>query len=104
MIQCSRCGTENQAGARFCNVCGNALSGGQTPPPAGRPQSGTGIRVGSLLIGGLCVIYLLNPTLGLFELIPDNLPIIGNLDEAGAVAGLLMALNNLGLISFKLRP
>lgn len=31
------------------------------------------------------VIYLLNPTLGILELIPDNLPIIGNLDESVAV-------------------
>ena len=31
-----------------------------------------------------CVIYLLNPDAGLVELIPDNFPIVGNLDEAGA--------------------
>jgi len=37
----------------------------------------------------LCVIYLLNPTAGFFEFIPDNLPVIGNLDEATAVAILL---------------
>ncbi|MFG1493406.1 hypothetical protein [Halobacteriovorax sp. ZH4_bin.1] len=30
-------------------------------------------------------IYLLNPTAGIIELIPDNIPYIGNLDEAGAV-------------------
>jgi hypothetical protein len=33
------------------------------------------------VVGG---IYLLNPTLGIFELLPDTLPIVGNLDEAGA--------------------
>lgn len=33
------------------------------------------------MLGG---IYLLNPTAGLFELLPDNLPLVGNLDEAGA--------------------
>ena len=27
------------------------------------------------------LVYVLNPTLGIFELFPDNLPIIGNLDE-----------------------
>ncbi len=37
----------------------------------------------------LCVIYLLNPTAGFLEFIPDNLPVIGNLDEATAVAILL---------------
>jgi uncharacterized membrane protein YkvA (DUF1232 family) len=33
----------------------------------------------------LGLIYLLNPTFGIFEFIPDNLPIIGNLDESVAV-------------------
>ncbi len=36
------------------------------------------------LVGLLGVIYLLNPTAGLIELIPDNLPIVGNLDEGAA--------------------
>ncbi|MBG0786675.1 MAG: DUF1232 domain-containing protein [Anaerolineaceae bacterium] len=31
------------------------------------------------------VIYLLNPTAGILELIPDNIPGIGNLDESLAV-------------------
>ncbi len=30
------------------------------------------------------IIYILNPTMGLFELIPDNIPFIGNLDEGVA--------------------
>jgi len=30
-------------------------------------------------------IYLLNPTAGILELIPDNLPIVGNLDESASV-------------------
>jgi hypothetical protein len=29
-------------------------------------------------------VYILNPTLGIFELLPDNLPVIGNLDESAA--------------------
>lgn len=36
------------------------------------------------LLGLVGVVYILNPTLGIFELIPDNLPIIGNLDEGVA--------------------
>lgn len=36
------------------------------------------------LIGLLGLIYILNPTAGIIELIPDNIPIIGNLDEGGA--------------------
>lgn len=27
------------------------------------------------------IIYLLNPTAGIFELLPDNIPFIGNIDE-----------------------
>ena len=30
------------------------------------------------------LIYILNPTLGVFELLPDNLPFVGNLDEGVA--------------------
>jgi hypothetical protein len=30
------------------------------------------------------LIYILNPTMGIFEFIPDNLPLIGNLDEGVA--------------------
>jgi uncharacterized membrane protein YkvA (DUF1232 family) len=48
-------------------------------------------------LGLLAVLYLLNPTAGLFEIIPDNLPIIGNLDEAAAVALLLMCLKYFGI-------
>ena len=34
------------------------------------------------------IIYILNPGAGIFELIPDNIPLVGNLDEG--VAFLLM--------------
>jgi len=37
---------------------------------------GLGIAIG--------VLYLSNMTAGIFELIPDNVPLIGNLDEVGA--------------------
>ena len=48
-------------------------------------------------LGLLAVIYLLNPGAGVFELIPDNIPFIGNLDEAAAVALLLMCLRFFGI-------
>ncbi|MEA3327617.1 MAG: DUF1232 domain-containing protein [Chloroflexota bacterium] len=42
------------------------------------------------------IIYILNPTSGFLELIPDNLPLIGNIDEGAAVmlilAGIVEAL------------
>jgi len=44
----------------------------------------------------LGVIYILNPTSGLIEFIPDNLPLVGNMDEGVAVmlilAGIVEAL------------
>jgi hypothetical protein len=37
----------------------------------------------------IALLYLLNPTLGIFEFLPDNLPLVGNLDEGLAVVILL---------------
>lgn len=50
-----------------------------------------------LLLGILAAIYIINPGAGVFELIPDNLPLIGNLDEAAAVTLLLMCLRYFGI-------
>lgn len=48
-------------------------------------------------LGLIAVIYLINPGAGIFELIPDNLPYIGNLDEAAAMALLLGCLRYFGI-------
>lgn len=48
------------------------------------------------LTGLLALVYLANPSAGLFELLPDNLPIIGNLDEAAATLLLLNCLAYFG--------
>jgi len=53
-------------------------------------------RTAIFLLGLLMLIYLLNPTAGFFELIPDNIPLIGNLDEAAAMTLLLMCLRYFG--------
>jgi len=47
--------------------------------------------------GLLSLVYLLNPGAGIIELIPDNFPIIGNLDEAAAVAIILAAFRYYGI-------
>jgi uncharacterized membrane protein YkvA (DUF1232 family) len=40
-----------------------------------------GLAWAGIALSGL---YLLNPFAGVFELIPDFMPVIGNLDEVGA--------------------
>jgi hypothetical protein len=50
-----------------------------------------------LALAAIAVIYLINPTFGLLELIPDNAPLVGNLDEAGATLILLNTLRHYGL-------
>ncbi len=56
---------------------------------------GSSIVVG--ILGAISVVYLLNPTWGLLEFIPDGFPIIGNLDEAAAAAMLISCLAYFGL-------
>lgn len=51
----------------------------------------------AIILTLLCTLYLLNPGAGIFELIPDHLPLIGNLDEAAVTALLLACLRSLGL-------
>jgi uncharacterized membrane protein YkvA (DUF1232 family) len=50
-----------------------------------------------LLVG---IIYILNPTAGIIEIIPDNIPYIGNLDEAGAVLLILLCLKEFNITLF----
>ncbi len=55
-----------------------------------------------ILVGLLSIAYLLNPGMGVFDLIPDNFPIVGNLDEATATAILLSCLAYFGVDLTKL--
>jgi uncharacterized membrane protein YkvA (DUF1232 family) len=48
-------------------------------------------------LAAIALIYLVYPSLGLFELIPDAIPIIGNLDEAGAILILVNTLAYYGV-------
>ena len=48
------------------------------------------------LAGALSALYLINPTAGIVELLPDNIPFIGNIDEATATMVLLAALRYFG--------
>lgn len=49
------------------------------------PMSMRGIPVWLVYLAALLgAIYILNPTAGVLEFIPDNLPFVGNLDEGVA--------------------
>lgn len=50
-----------------------------------------------IILGALATIYLANPTAGIVELIPDNWPLVGNLDEAGMAVLLLNCLRYFGI-------
>lgn len=45
----------------------------------------------------LSALYIINPGFGVFEFIPDNIPLIGNLDEATATGLLIASLRCLGV-------
>jgi hypothetical protein len=64
-------------------------------PADGRPTScvGVAMALGSIALGGL---YLLNPTFGFLEIVPDNIPFWGNLDEAGATGMVIFGFQYLG--------
>ncbi len=60
------------------------------------PLSRQGWPVWAVYLAALVgLVYLLNPGLGVFELLPDNLPVVGNLDE-----GLAFMLAWYGLLEF----
>ena len=50
-----------------------------------------------IIVGVLSALYLINPTAGFFELIPDNIPMVGNIDEATATTLLLASLSYFGI-------
>ncbi len=48
-------------------------------------------------IGIFCAAYIINLGFGIVEFIPDNVPIIGNLDEAAATLILINCMAYFGL-------
>jgi hypothetical protein len=57
------------------------------------PTRTTAKTLWAVFSGSLGVLYLLNPTAGFFELIPDTIPFVGNLDEAAATLLVMGAIN-----------
>ena len=62
----------------------------------------TSKTLGHLLIFLLSIIYILNPSAGIFEFLPDNIPFIVNLDEGVATLLLLRSLKYFGFDLTKL--
>lgn len=56
-----------------------------------------------LLVGALSAAYLANVGAGVIELIPDNIPVIGNIDEVGVVILFLKCLSYFGIDPFRLK-
>ena len=54
------------------------------------------------IVGIISLVYIINPGAGFIELIPDNFPIIGNLDEAAATVLLLSCLSYFGIDLFNI--
>ena len=54
------------------------------------------------ILGVISLVYIINPSAGIIELIPDNFPIIGNLDEAAATVLLLSCLSYFGIDLFNI--
>jgi uncharacterized membrane protein YkvA (DUF1232 family) len=80
----------------------------ETRHPAPRPasevaQRTTAGKVAAALAIILGTVYIINPTAGVFELIPDVMPIAGNLDEATATGLIIWGLSYYGIDIFRAR-
>lgn len=73
------------------------------PPP---PPKGSSFLKNAvvLALGGISAVYLVNPTAGFLEFIPDNIPFLGNLDEAGAMLLLINCLRHFGVDLSRIVP
>ncbi|QQL44385.1 DUF1232 domain-containing protein [Sulfuriroseicoccus oceanibius] len=68
----------------------------QKSAPEDNPTGCLG-KIFALIGAAISGLYLLNPTLGWVELIPDNIPGVGNLDEAFFTGLLILSLAKLGV-------
>ena len=100
-ITCAQCGAQNRDGARLCSSCQAPLLPQSPVGQIAAVDQGLGFPIAGVVVGVVCLIYLINPTAGILELVPDNLPIIGNLDEVAAATGLLASLASIGFIEWQ---
>ena len=76
---------------------GALVEGDSTPvapstPVRSRSCLGSWMSLAGVVVGAF---YVTNPGAGVFELIPDNFPLFGNLDEAAATTALVLGLQYL---------
>lgn len=69
----------------------------KTVTDEGKSKRTLGRSIVAGLFGLLAAIYLTNPGAGILEIIPDNIPVIGNLDEAAATMLLISCLAYFGV-------
>jgi len=48
-------------------------------------------KITALIVGLTSLVYVFNPGAGILELIPDNIPVAGNIDEVLATAIVIAA-------------
>lgn len=82
----------NEVGALCIHVDTSLRSGGPAPTFVDVKSFKVVAYLAGILLG---VIYIVNPGAGVVELLPDNLPGVGNLDEAAMTALLLTCLRAL---------
>lgn len=74
-----------------------ALSATVLHMPANQLRPTSAQKTFVLIVGIFAALYLINPTLGVFEFLPDNIPFLGNVDEATATLLLISALAFFGI-------
>jgi len=65
--------------------------------PSAKPRTSLTRKLGAGAAALVSLLYLVNPTLSVFELLPDNLPVVGNLDEGFFTYVLRASLTVLGV-------
>lgn len=65
--------------------------------PVKNNNRSTGRTIVILAAMAVAGLYLINPTAGILEFIPDNLPLVGNIDEAGAALMMISGLRYFGI-------
>ena len=84
-----------------CPKCDTRIATSAEEPKANKNAGDSALPKPVLVaIAVLCSFYLVVPTAGVFELIPDFIPFVGSLDEAGATAGLIFAASQLGWLEW----